>query len=378
MSAEAHDPLVLARRDRAITHLTLNRPRALNALNIEMFEALLRGLEAAVGSSAIVLDGAGERGFCGGGDVKAIAAHPEPRELFGLEYRLDYAVHTSPVPVVALMDGITMGGGIGLGGHARYRVVTEQSRLAMPEVRIGIAPDVGGHLLLARAPGYLGEYLAITAGEMSGADAVALGFADTYVRSDQLAALREALAAGATPEEALTSYSEEAPDASLLAVREWFDAIAEESLRDVAADPAAATLRLVEALETAGAGNEPHAEGARRTAETMRGMCPVSLAVTLAQISRTRAERLTLDAVLEDDYRIVPRLAIDGNFAEGVRAQLIDKDRNPKWEPRTVEALDPAALARLLAPHPAGVSGLGLNERGANERGASERGASAD
>ena len=147
------DALILARRDGAISHITLNRPRAINALNLEMFETLTREVAAANanGSTAILLDGAGDRGFCGGGDVKEISTG-DPRQILSTEYVLDYAIATSGIPVIGIMDGITMGGGIGLTGHAHIRIVTERSRLAMPEARIGIVPDVGGHRLLARAP----------------------------------------------------------------------------------------------------------------------------------------------------------------------------------------------------------------------------------
>ncbi|MFC5337737.1 enoyl-CoA hydratase/isomerase family protein [Leucobacter denitrificans] len=358
MTVAATEPLILVKREGALTHVTLNRPRAINALNIEMFQALREAFAEPGESTVFLLDGAGERGFCGGGDIKEIAQVADTRVLFRLEYSLDHEVHTSAVPVVAIMDGITMGGGIGLGGHAAYRVVTERSRLAMPEVRIGLMPDVGGHLLLARAPGRLGEYLAITAGELTPGDAIALGFADHYVPSERLETLREALAAGTDPESAIASVAEPAPESPLLQVREWFDEIADAALGDergVVADPAGAALRLVTALEAS-----THEE-ARSIAKLIREMSPVSVAATLAQIARTRAESLDLAGVLEDDFRILPRFATLPNFAEGVRAQVIDKDRNPKWDPRTIEQLENADLAQILAPLDAGEDGLGLS-----------------
>lgn len=360
MNAEVSEPLILVDRVGAITRVTLNRPRAINALNTEMFDGIDAALESATGSNAIVLDGAGERGFCGGGDIKQIAFGGDPRALFGAEYAVDYRVSASPIPVVAIMDGIAMGGGIGLGGHAAFRVVTERSRLAMPEARIGIMPDVGGHFLLARAPGRLGEYLAITASEMGPADAIALGFADTLILSERIEQLRDALAAGADPEAALADFAEPVPEAPLLAVRDWFDPIADEALGsvDAVADPVGAIVALLAALESSAD------ERALATAETVRGMCPLSLAVTVAQLARTRAAQLDVAGVLEDDYRVVPRLAVHANFAEGVRAQLVDKDRNPQWIPARVEDLDPREVAEILAPHPAGEQGLGLPTAG--------------
>lgn len=356
MTADAAVPPILTERTGEVTRITLHRPRAINALNREMFDGLAVALRDTAGSSAIVLDGAGERGFCGGGDIKEIAHAANPLGFFDAEYRVDYQVHTSPVPVVALMDGIAMGGGIGLGGHAAHRVVTERSRLAMPEVRIGITPDVGGHLLLAGAPGRLGEYLAITAGEMGPADAIELGFADHLVPSERLPELRAALAAGETPAAALARLEVSAGVAPLLAVREWFDPIADGVLTavDPVADPVGAITGLVAALEASGL------DEARATADIVRGMCPLSLAVTVSQLARTREAGLDLAGVLEDDYRIVPRLAVHPNFREGVRAQLIDKDRSPAWLPARVEELEPAQLAEILAPYGAGETGLGL------------------
>lgn len=338
------DDLILARRDGAISHLTLNRPRAINALNLEMFETLTREVirANADGSSAILLDGAGDRGFCGGGDVKEISTG-DPWRILSTEYRLDYTIATSSVPVIGIMDGITMGGGIGLTGHAAYRIVTERSRLAMPEARIGIVPDVGGHLLLARAPGRLGELLAITSGEMDAGDAIALGFADAYVPSDRLDTLRRALAAGKNPREAIAAVEVAPPRSRLLATRAWWDPIADLALSGES-ELMDGVIRLLQALE-----NEPSVE-AEGVVAVMRMMCPASVAVTLAQIARTRSQQLSLADVLRDDLRVVVRLAHRPDFAEGVRAQVIEKDRAPRWMPDRIEDLDPDEIARLLAP----------------------------
>jgi len=352
-STPAHaEPLVIAGREGSITRITLNRPRAISALTLEMFELIGRALEVAQsdGSSAILLDGAGELGFCGGGDIKEISSG-DSLLILSTEYRLDLALAESRVPVVGVMDGITMGGGIGLAGHAKHRVVTERSRLAMPEVRIGIVPDVGGHLLLAHAPGRLGEMLAVTAGEMGPGDAIALGFADYFVPSERLAALGEALAGGEDPATACARLAEPAPDSPVLAAGEWWGPIAEEvfgAQHPPAFEDAAGTAaRVIRALETAGDDGRIAAEWA---AETVRGMCPVSVAVTLAQIDRTRRLGLSLAEVLADDLRVLGRIAARPDFAEGVRAQVIDKDRTPRWSPSRIEDLDPAELEAILAP----------------------------
>lgn len=343
------EPLVISRREGAITRITLNRPRAINALNSEMFEALEAAIATAQAddSAAILLDGAGDRGFCGGGDIKELAAGDAPA-ILETEYRLDLAIATSNIPVVGFMDGVTMGGGIGLTGHADHRVVTERSRLAMPEARIGIVPDVGGHLLLARAPGRLGELLATTSGEMRAGDAIALGFADHYVPSERLSALREALAGGEDPAAACERFAAPAPASSLMDAREWWDPMVERALGGIAAagveaDPVAAARALVAAVEGA-SGSE-----AAETATALRSVCPFSVAVTLAQLARTRRENLDLAAVLADDLRVLSRMTARADFAEGVRAQVIEKDRNPRWQPARVEELDPAELAAILA-----------------------------
>ena len=359
-SSDTAEPLVLVRRDGAITHITLNRPRAINALSNEMFGILARALRDARESTgtpeaprAIVLDGAGERGFCGGGDIKEISGK-DPRSILALEYAVDHWVAHSPIPVVAIMDGIAMGGGIGLGGHAAQRVVTERSRLAMPEARIGIAPDVGGHLLLARAPGRLGELLAITAGEFGAADAIELGFADWFVPSERLPELRAALAAGESPAAACAKYAETPPETgSVMAAAAWWDPIAEFALGQhhapaadapVTGDAIGAALRLLAALDAS------PVPAAAEVAATVRGMCPASIVVTLAQLDRTRRLGLDLAAVLTDDLRVLGRLGARPDFAEGVRAQVIDKDRNPAWRPATISELDPAEVAGLLDP----------------------------
>ena len=354
-----------------MTRITLNRPRAINALSSEMFGILAHALretrEAAGASSAaaprsILIDGAGDRGFCGGGDIKEIAG-ADPRGILALEYAVDHWIARSPLPVVVIMDGIAMGGGIGLGGHAAQRVVTERSRLAMPEVRIGIVPDVGGHLLLARAPGRLGELLAITAGEFGAADAIGLGFADWFVPSERIPELRAALAAGEPPAAACARHAEHPPGpASILESAARWDPIAEFALgagapgapatSATSATPAAqggaeaiaAAVRLLAALDAS------PVPAAAATAELVRGMCPASVVVTLAQLDRTRRLDLDLAAVLADDLRVLGRLAARPDFPEGVRAQVIDKDRSPAWCPATIAELEPAEVAAILDP----------------------------
>lgn len=232
----------------------------------------------------------------------------------------------------------------------------------MPETRIGIVPDVGGHLLLARAPGRLGEMLAISSGSIGAGDALMLGFADHFVPSDRLGDLAARIAEGRDPETAAREIAAESLDGStgaapvvetpVLDARVWFDPIAEAALgradgagaERVLADPVGAAVRLLNGLE---ASEHPQA---RALGAAVRELCPTSVAVTLAQLARTRSAELGLAEVLADDYRVLGRLLARPDFAEGVRAQLIDKDGSPRWTPDSIEALDHGEIERILAP----------------------------
>lgn len=353
---EPNDAPVLIDRIGHVTRVTLNRPRAINALTLDMVETMIQGLEHAAvdGSTAVIITGAGERGLCGGGDIKAMAQDnaQHAHEFIEREYVLDLMTQELPIPVVGLMHGITMGGGIGLTGHAAHRIVTETSRLAMPETRIGIVPDVGGHLLLAKAPGLLGEYLAVSSGSMDAGDAIALGFADSYVPSVRLTELIEALAAEASDSSLVGSiierFAEPAPVSQLLAEQSAIDELMTEALDPASFSPAelelgewaiAAALRLVQLAE----------ERRPELAESIREMSPTSVVVTLAQIARTRQLGLSLEQVLNDDLRVCSRL-FRGDFVEGVRARVIDKDNAPQWQPARLEDVQASEIAAIIHP----------------------------
>lgn len=342
---------VLVRTEGALGRLTLNRPEAINALDEDMIAEITRALVAWRDDSdvqIVLIDGAGERGMCAGGDVRRLHAqivsgHPErSAEFFRAEYAMNAMIAEYPKPVVALADGITMGGGIGLAGHAAIRVVTERSRLAMPETRIGFTPDVGGTWLLGRAPGRLGEYFGLTGATMSGADAVYLGFADHFVPSDRLDALREALAFRAdptSPSEIVLLFDETPEPSQLPAAREWIDEV-------FSADTVHEILARLHAAGT---------EEAAATAELLEGLAPTGLAVTLDAVREARALP-GLRAALEGEYRRVMWFVNEHpDLVEGIRAQLVDKDRNPKWQPATLAELEPdaGAAARAYAPQPA-------------------------
>lgn len=282
--------------------------------------------------SVVLLDGAGERGLCAGGDVRGLrdqilAGRVDlTADFFRAEYALNARIAEYPKPIVALADGVTMGGGIGLAGHAAVRIVTERSRLAMPETRIGFTPDVGGSWLLARAPGRLGEYLALTGATMDAADAIYAGFADALVPSERIGDLVEALrtrADPATPAELVLLFDETPAPAGLAAARVWIDdAFAADTVEEIVG-----RLR---------ARSEPEASTA---ADTLDELSPTALAVTLAAVRSARALP-DLRAALAQEYGLVLWFAqTQPDLPEGIRAQVVDKDRTPAWRPATREAL---------------------------------------
>jgi len=354
-------------------HVTLDRPEALNALNHRMLLRLTDIFTAwrdDTEVSIVLLDGAGERGFCAGGDIRemfeGIAAdrRDDVRAFFRHEYRLDAMIAEYPKPVVAVLDGITMGGGIGLGGHAAIRIVTERSRLAMPETRIGFTPDVGGALLLGRAPGRLGEYLALTSESMTDAAAIDAGFADFLVPSASLPSLAQALRERAdpgTPSEIVMLFDESPEPSPLQAKRHWIDdAFAADDvpgvltrLRELADGTRPARTR-------AGAPEFPmvpldaasRAEAAE-TADALAERAPTALAVTLHAVRSARALN-ALRPVLEQDFRLVSWFLEHPDLAEGIRAQVIDKDRSPRWDPASLDGLEPDVVdAAMRHPLPA-------------------------
>jgi len=236
-------------------------------------------------------------------------------------------------------DGVTMGGGIGLAGHAAVRVVTERSRLAMPEVRIGFTPDVGGSLLLARAPGHVGEYLALTGESMDAADAIYAGFADHLVPSERLDDLRDALVSRADPQtatELVLLFDETAGPARLEAARPWIDAA-------FAADSV---------VEIIGRLRERDESDARAAADLLDTLPPTALAVTLAAVRQARA-RNELRAVLAQEYGLVLWFAqTQPDLVEGIRARLVDKDGSPSWSPASRDDLDPEIVTQAFAFEP--------------------------
>jgi enoyl-CoA hydratase len=332
---------ILIRKEGRAGRITLNRPAALNALTWDMALAIEKALDAWAGDDdvrAVVVDSAGERAFCAGGDIADLYRRGRAgdygygRRFWADEYRLNAKIHRYEKPFVAFMDGIVMGGGVGVSAHGSHRIVTERSMVAMPETGIGLIPDVGGTFLLSRAPGHCGEYLAMTAARMSPGDAIFAGFADLYLPSAKKPAAIASLCETGDPL-AADAFCD-APPASELDAR--FAEIGE-----LFAGPDA--LAVVKALEAAGT---PFASGA---AAAIRRNSPLSVATAFEAVRRAR-NLPTLEECLRQEYRFTYRSQDMAEFLEGIRAAVIDKDRKPKWNPARLEDLDPARVASLLAP----------------------------
>ncbi|AFC42318.1 enoyl-CoA hydratase/isomerase family protein [Mycobacterium intracellulare] len=331
---------VLTEVDGSVGLITLNRPKAINSLNQRMVDdltAILTGWAGDEAVRAVVLSGAGERGLCAGGDVVSIYHSArkdgaEARRFWRDEYLLNAQIADFAKPYVAVMDGIVMGGGVGVSAHANTRVVTDTSKIAMPEVGIGFIPDVGGVYLLSRAPGGLGLHAALTGAPFSGADAIAMGFADHYVPHADIEAFRRAIV-GDGVENALAKYTVEPPPSELAAQRDWIDdCFARDTVEDIVA-----------ALAGHGAGP------ANDAANLIATRSPIALSVTLEAVRRA-AELETLKDVLVQDYRVSSASLRSHDLVEGIRAQLIDKDRNPKWSPAQLAAVTAADVEAYFTP----------------------------
>ncbi|WP_449105599.1 enoyl-CoA hydratase/isomerase family protein [Pseudomonas mohnii] len=348
MDATQND--VLAEVRNHIGHLTLNRPTGLNALTLDMVRTLQRQLDAWAQDPqvhAVVLRGAGEKAFCAGGDIRSLHdsfknGDTLHQDFFVEEYALDLAIHHYRKPVLALMDGFVLGGGMGLVQGADLRVITEKSRLAMPEVGIGYFPDVGGSYFLPRIPGELGIYLGVSGVQIRAADALYCGLADWYLDSSKLATLDEKLDQlqwRDTPLKDLQGLLaklavQQLPDAPLAALRPAIDHFF--ALPDVPG--------IVEQLRTVTVADSH--EWATTTADLLETRSPLAMGVTLEMLRRGR--RLTLEQCFALELHLDRQWFERGDLIEGVRALLIDKDKQPRWNPPTLQALDAGHVASFF------------------------------
>ncbi|HKX07404.1 MAG TPA: enoyl-CoA hydratase/isomerase family protein [Stellaceae bacterium] len=344
----AADEILLERRG-ALGIVTLNRPKALNTLSLAMYRVMdPKLLEWGRDSSVrgILVRGAGDRAFCAGGDVRAIydaRAHPNgaagdyKADFFREEYRLVERIHRFPKPYVALMDGIAMGGGLGVSVNGSHRVTTERSVSAMPEVHIGLFPDVGATRYLNRCPGRIGLYLALTGARIKAADMLYVGFATHHARHERLAELTDALAAidwgaeRAQVNTVLSSFHEDPGEPPLRARRTEID-------RCFAGGS-------VEAILDALARED--SDWARETRATIERVSPISLKITFHQM-RLGEAGVDIEQALALEYRMTQHVMAGHDFFEGIRAVLVDKDQKPRWEHATVADVSEADVARYF------------------------------
>ncbi|MBN9598630.1 MAG: enoyl-CoA hydratase/isomerase family protein [Afipia sp.] len=343
---EAGDDLIIEREGTAGV-IRLNRPSALNAVTLGMVRGISRALDVFEHDPAIttvLLEGAGERGLCAGGDIRSLYDNARIGSDFGAvfwreEYVLDARIASFAKPFMAYMDGLVMGGGIGLAGHAAHRIVTDRTRLAMPEVGLGFFPDVGGTWILSRAPGEVGSYYGLTGNMMNGAEAVYTGFADHLIRTDDWAALRAALtqlppkANAADVTRMIEQVSAQGEAVPIAAQRELIDrAFGHDSVEEI-----------VSALRSDGS------EFARKTLAAINDKSPRGLKLTLKMLRLGRSSN-SLEECLMREYRAALGVYASADFVEGIRAAIIDKDRNPTWSPPRIEDVTPQMIESYLEP----------------------------
>lgn len=345
MTGEMSEPEVLTRIEGRVGRITLNRPQALHALTTRMCRDITRALLAWKDDPAVelvLLDHSGERGFCAGGDIRMLAESgagdgASAREFFFTEYRLNDLLFRYPKTTVAIMDGVTMGGGVGLSRPCRFRVATERTTFAMPETGIGLFPDVGGGWYLSRIPDHIGLWLALTGARIKAADCELLGIATDYVESAKLAELKAGILADPAATETLLTELEADPGRPPVAQHQ------DEIARLFAGDSVEA---ITAALEAAGT------DWAAEQLKVMRTKSPQTMKVAFRQLqlgarARTFAENMAME------YRIGARVVQRHDFLEGVRAVIVDKDNAPKWSPATLEGVTEAMLDEIFAPLPA-------------------------
>ena len=346
-AAAASEPETLIERRGRAGWILLNRPRALNALTLTMVREIASALNAFEVDPAVeyvVVAGAGGRAFCAGGDIRKLhdqgkaGDHASQLAFWREEYILNQRIKRFPKPYVALIDGVVMGGGVGLSMHGSFRVASERCVFAMPEVGIGFFPDVGATYLLPRAPHRLGVFLALTGLRANGADMAALGFATSYTPSTALPDLEKALAGDeGSLESILARFAQAPPPAPLVAEGEWIAAAFERL------DAEAIRLGVERA---AGQGSAL----AQQALAALAQKSPTSQAIALRQMEIGAA--LSFEAAMAVEYRIVSRICRGHDFYEGVRAVIIDKDNAPHWRPAPGEKLDAAAVDAYFAPLP--------------------------
>jgi enoyl-CoA hydratase len=331
---------VLFDRRGALGLITLDRPKALNALTRDMCLAVKAQLARWAADEAVktaVIRGTGERAFCAGGDIRALyesgkTGTPYAPDFYRDEYRLNAAIKHFPKPYVALLGGIVMGGGVGVSVHGSHRVADETATFAMPETGIGLFPDVGGSWFLPRMPGEIGMYLALTGERLKTVDCLYAGVATHFVPGSQTEALISALESGTEPDLVLRSFAEEPGDPPLAANREGIDRIFSEGSVD-------GILAALDADES---------DWGRNTAATIRKKSPTSLKIAFRQLRE--GQNLSFDDCMRMEFRMVNRVIAGHDFYEGVRATIMEKDNAPNWRPADLSGVRDADVDAYFAP----------------------------
>jgi enoyl-CoA hydratase len=338
---------ILFERRGAAGLITLNRPAALNAVTHDMVRALRAQLDAWAGDEAItrvVISAAGERAFSAGGDIRALydlgkaGRHAEALQFWRDEYPLNVAIKNYRKPYVALIDGLVMGGGVGVSVHGSHRVAGDRFQFAMPEVGIGFFPDVGATWFLPRMPGELGTYCGLTGERFNGADACGAGIVTHRIPSARFPALLDGLTGTVSVDALLAAFAEPPGEGPIVARRAAIDRLfAGLRIEDILA-----------ALDREAASGGADAEWAGKTAATMRVKSPLSLKLALAQVRR--GKDWDFDTCMRAEFRIVSRVIHGSDFYEGVRAVIVDKDNRPRWRPATLAEVSDADVDRHFAP----------------------------
>lgn len=337
---------ILVTTEGTLGHIQLNRPKALNALSLAMVETIATALTRFANDpaiAAVLISGAGERGLCAGGDIRVLYDHKGDDAVFGMgyfqaEYRMNEQIAAFSKPYIAFMDGITMGGGVGVSAHGRVRLVTERTRLAMPETGIGFFPDIGASWLLSRAPGELGTYMALCGQTITGADAILAKFADHLVASAQLPVLRQKLAS-------LSIHT------TLAEINALVNEVALPRTAPLAAhlDEINRCFRFDSVEEILAALADSGSEFAQETASIIQQKSPLSLKVTLRMIRLGRQSE-SLRTCLQREYAACRHVLKSNDFYEGVRAAVIDKDRDPHWHPKNLADVSDAMVEAYFQP----------------------------
>ncbi|HHS89542.1 MAG TPA: enoyl-CoA hydratase/isomerase family protein [Rhodobacteraceae bacterium] len=332
---------ILIRKSGRAGRITLNRPKALNAVTYDMCMAIEDALDQWRDDdqvALVIIDAVGEKAFSAGGDIAEMyrtasaGDYDYGRKFWADEYRMNARIFNFPKPYVAFMQGFTMGGGVGVSCHGSHRIVGESSRIAMPECGIGLVPDVGGSLLLARAPGRLGEYLGTTGTRMTPGDAIHAGFADYFIPQSRWPDLIRSLE-NTGEWERIDEAALPAPESPLAQMQADADAhFAGETIHDI--------LRSLRHTDN---------EFTRATLESLGRQSPLSVACTVELVHRARASD-RIERAFEQEYRFTWRAAELGDFVEGIRAAIIDKDRNPRWRHASIDDVSDVEVSRMLMP----------------------------